>query len=84
MSDQEKCPIYSSMLKAYCSHCQGTGRGTAAANPKSSLREATFKGHPVVEILKDGASIHIWDDQFQFGLRKAEMLVACIDVRRDF
>ncbi len=43
MSDQEKCPIYPSMLKAYCSHCQGTGRGTAAANPKFSLMEATFK-----------------------------------------
>src|SRR6267378_2842802 len=83
MSGQEKCPIYPSMLKAYCSHCQGTGRGTAA-NPKFSLREATFKGHPVAEILKDGASIHIWDDHFQFGRRKAEMLVACIDVLRDF
>jgi len=83
MSDQEKCPIYPSMLKAYCSHCQGTGRGTAA-NPKFSLREATFKGHPVAEILKDGASIHMWDDHFQFGRRKAEMLVACIDVLRDF
>lgn len=83
MSDQEKCPIYPSMLRAYCSHCQGTGRG-AAANPKFSLSEATFTGHPVVEILKDGASIHMWDDHFQFGRRKAEMLVACIDVLRDF
>jgi hypothetical protein len=81
MSDQEKCPIYPSMLKAYCSHCQGIGHGTAA-NPKFSLSEATFKGHPVVEILKDGASIHMWDDHFQFGRRKAEMLVACIDRTR--
>ena len=72
MSDQEKCPIYSSMLKAYCSHCQGTGRGTAAANPKFSLIEATFKGHPVVEILKDGASIHMWGDHFQFGRQSGD------------
>jgi len=41
MSGQEKCPIYPSMLKAYCSHCHGTGRGTVA-NPKFSLMEATF------------------------------------------
>jgi hypothetical protein len=83
MSDQERCPIYPSMLKAYCSHCQGTGRGTTG-KPKFSVREGTYNGYPVVEVLRDGAAIHVWDSHFQFGRRKAEMLLACIEVLRDF
>ena len=49
-----------------------------------TLGRQPLKAILVAEILKDGASIHIWDDHFQFGRRKAEMLVACIDVLRDF
>jgi hypothetical protein len=83
MSSQEKCPIYPSMLKAYCSHCQGTTRGSVG-NPTFSLKEAQFNGYPVVEVLKDGGAIHMWDSHFQFGQRKAEMLIACVDLLRDF
>lgn len=38
----------------------------------------------MIEILKDGASVGSWDRNFQFGPRKAEMLVACIEVLRKF
>jgi hypothetical protein len=46
------------MLKAYCSHCQGTEPGTAE-NPKYSLKEDDFDGYPIVEVLKNGGSIHM-------------------------
>jgi len=36
MSDQEKCPLFPSIPKAYCSHCQGTARGTADQRSRSS------------------------------------------------
>ena len=83
MSDNERCPIFSSVLKAYCSHCQGTARGTPG-NPKFSLKDGTVNGFPVVEVLRDGAAIHPWDEHFRFGKRKAEMLLTCIDVLREF
>jgi hypothetical protein len=83
MPDQEKCPIFPSIPKAYCSHCQGTARGTRD-NPRFSLKEGLFQGYPVVEVLKDGASIHIWDAHFQFGRRKAEIMLACIPLLRQF
>ncbi len=50
----------------------------------SPLGRQSLKAILSLKILQDGASIHMWDDHFQFGRRKAEMLVACIDVLRDF
>jgi hypothetical protein len=83
MSGKERCPIFPSMLKEYCSHCQGTARGTPG-NPNFSLQESIFNGFPVVEVLRDGAAIHPWDEHFRFGKRKAEMLLTCIEVLREF
>jgi hypothetical protein len=83
MDDRERCPKNPSMLKAYCSHCQGTERGTVE-NPRYSLKEDYFNGYPIVEVLKNGGSIHIWDSHFRFGQRKAEMLVACVSIIRKF
>jgi hypothetical protein len=83
MSDEDRCPLNPSMLKAYCSHCQGKAPGTRD-NPHFSLKEDYFNGQPIVEILKDGAAIHFWDSHFQFGKRKAEMLIVCIDILRAF
>jgi hypothetical protein len=83
MSDQERCAKYTSMLKAYCSHCQGTERGTAD-NPRFSLREEYFDGYPVVEVLKNGGPVHRFDSNFRFGVRKAQMLLACVDLLREF
>ena len=83
MPEQERCPKYPSMLKAHCSHCQGTERGTAD-NPRFSLKEDYFHGHPIVEVLKNGGSVHMWDANFRFGQRKAEILIACVAVLREF
>jgi hypothetical protein len=73
------------MPKEYCSHCQGLERGTAE-NPIFSLKEdkEDFEGHPMVEVLMNGGPACSWDKQFQFGQRKVEMLIACMDVLRKF
>jgi hypothetical protein len=71
------------MLKAHCSHCQGTERGTAD-NPRFSLKEGYFNGCPVVEILKNGGPVHTFDSNFRFGIRKAQMLMACVHILREF
>lgn len=83
MSDDERCPKYPSILKAYCSHCQGTDRGTAD-NPRYSLRKFRYLGNPMVEVLANGGPAVPWDKNFQFGLRKAQMLLACASLLRDF
>lgn len=77
---EERCPKFPSMFKAECSHCQGLERGTAD-NPHFSIKEADdFEGRPVVEVLKNGGPVCWWDEHFRFGLRKAEMLIACMDI----
>jgi hypothetical protein len=83
MDDRERCPKNPSMLKAYCSHCQGTERGTTD-NHRYSLKEGNFEGYPVVEVLKNGCAIHMRDEHFRFGQRKAEILVACVSLIRNF
>jgi len=71
------------MLKAHCAHCQGSDRGTAD-NPRFSLREDYLNGCPVVEVLKNGGPVHSFDSNFRFGIRKAQMLLACVHVLRNF
>lgn len=80
---EERCPQNPSMLRAYCSHCQGTEPGTSG-NPRFSLEEEDVYGCPVVEVLRNGGPIHQWDSNFRFGIRKAQMLIACIDLLREF
>lgn len=83
MAREERCPKNPSMLKAYCSHCQGTELGTEA-NPRFSIRQFYFDDFPVVEVLKNGGPVHVYDSSFRFGIRKALMIVACLDVLREF
>jgi hypothetical protein len=83
MTEAEKCSKYPSMLKAHCSHCRGTERGTAD-NPRYSLIEGHYHGFPVVEVLANGGSIHAWDKNFRFGLRKGEIFVACVPLLKEF
>ena len=52
--------------------------------PTFTIKTSSYKGHPIVEVLKDGAPIHIHDEHFRFGLSKAKMLLACLDVLKDF
>ena len=77
------CPKNTSLPKAYCAHCQGTERGTPN-NPRFSLKEYYFNGYPVVEVLKDGGQVVWSDSHFRFGIRKAQMLVACVVLFREF
>jgi hypothetical protein len=83
MSGQERCPKNPSMLRAYCSHCQGTNQGTLE-NPRFSLKEDYLNGSPVVEVLKNGGPVHFYDSNFRFGVRKAQMLLACLEVLKEF
>jgi hypothetical protein len=83
MAREERCPKNPSMLKVYCSHCQGTELGTEA-NPRFSIRQSYFDDFPVVEVLKNGGPVHVYDSSFRFGIRKALMLVTCVDVLREF
>lgn len=83
MTGHERCPKYPSMLKAYCAHCQGTERGTMD-NPRFSLKEGYFNGYPVVEVLKNGGPVVMSDSHFRFGVRKAQILIACANVLREF
>lgn len=80
---RERCPKFPGFYKSECAHCQGTMRGTPD-NPHFSLKEDYFNGWPVVEVLKDGGRIHKFDEHFRFGIRKAKMLVACVNHLREF
>ncbi len=80
-----RCEKYPSLLRKFCSHCQGTAQGTDE-NPRFSIREDIDEnsGYPVVEILKNGGQIHRFDSHFRFGRRKAEMLLACLPALKEF
>jgi hypothetical protein len=71
------------MLRAYCSHCQGTSRGTKD-NPAFSIKEIFGHGFPLVEVLKDGGQVGWWDEHFQFSVRKAQMLLSCLPLLKEF
>ena len=83
MPNDERCPKYPSMLKAFCSHCQGSAPGTRD-NPVFSLKKGWYQGFPVVEVLKNGGPIHSYDSNFRFGVRKAQVIVACIEILKEF
>ena len=83
MPIEERCSKYPSILKAHCSHCQGTQLGTGD-NPRFTLEEYESNGYPVVEVLKNGGPVHFHDANFRFGIRKAKMLLACITCLREF
>jgi hypothetical protein len=82
---EDRCDKYPSVLRAHCSHCQGTAPGTQA-NPRFSIKENFDEdhGYPVVEVLKNGGPIHRFDEHFRFGRRKAEMLLACLPALKEF
>lgn len=80
MADQERKPcLLHPSLKSFC----GCQKGTAQ-NPKFTLREGTYEGNPVVEIFKNGGPIHRFDEHFRFGIRKAQMFVACLAAIHEF
>lgn len=68
------CPLHPS-LGGFCA-CQNP-RGDDA-HPRFSLVEDRFNGCPVIELLKNGGPIHRYDEHFRFGVRVAQMFVACL------
>lgn len=79
----ERCDKYPSLERRFCSHCQGTARGTEE-NPHFSIKEDFINGCPVVELLKNGGSIHQFDKHFRFGLRKAAVVLAALPLLKKF
>lgn len=78
-----RCDKYPSLERRFCSHCQGTARGTRE-NPHFSIRYYKVNRRPVVEILKNGGPIHRNDARFAYGVCKAGMLIACLPALRVF
>lgn len=80
MDNTERCDKHPSIPKAYCSCTSARRNGT----PTFSMIAGRFEGNPVVEILKNGGPIHRNDQHFVIGVRKAEMLLACVDALKEF
>ena len=77
---RERCPRHPSIPKEFCS-CQSRGTNE---NPVFSMVASEYLGSPVIELHKNGGPIHCWDKHFAFGVRKAEMLLTCIDALYEF
>ena len=53
--------------------------------PHFSLVEVdAFNGCPLVEVLKDDGPVHPFDKHFRFGVRKAQMMLACVNILGEF
>ena len=83
MADDSRtlCPLHPS-LRGFCA-CRTSTRGTSLS-PIFSVRESEYQGYPVIELLKNGGPIHNFDQHFRFGVRKAEMLLACLEAIKEF
>jgi hypothetical protein len=51
---------------------------------KYTIKESTYKNHPVIIPLYDGKEIHELDPDFQFGISKAKILISCMDIIKEF
>src|SRR5437588_4522291 len=59
-----------------CSHCN--------RSPRYEQRPFIFEGNRMVEILRNGGPIHPYDSHFQFGTKKAELILAALPVIKEF
>ena len=75
------CPLHPSLAR-FCA-CRTSTRGTGLS-PIFSVRESEYQGYPVIELLKNGGPIHKFDQHFRFGVRKAEMFLACLKSIKEF
>jgi len=70
-NEDERCPK-TGLKRSSCYHCQEP--------PEYSIKEGVFKGLPVVEILHQGGAIHEFDEHFRFGVKKAKLILACMEI----
>lgn len=70
MPGEDRCQH--GMIRTQCAICQ--------APPEYEMKESTFKGYPIVELLYRGGPIHERDSHFRFGKKKAMLLLACIKI----
>ncbi len=64
------------LTRETCSHCR--------TPPRYQLRTFVFEGNRMVEVLKDGGPVHAYDSHFQFGTKKAKLLLAALPVIQEF
>ncbi len=69
-------------MRGFCA-CDRSARGTNLT-PIFSLHEGKYLGYPLIEVLKNGGPIHRFDSHFSFGVRKAEMIIACLEPIKEF
>lgn len=71
---------HSLLPKDQCSHCSAGISSLAGYQ----LRSVWFEGFPTVEILKDGGSVHPYDEHFRFGVQKAWLLLGALQIIKEF
>src|SRR3989442_3541350 len=71
---------HTGLRKSYCSHCNPA----IVPEPHYELRPSSYRGNPVVEVLKDGGPVHPYDEHFRFGREKAKLIVAAMDLIEEF
>ena len=86
---EEPCPINPSMQKRFCSHCNPPSapppRGVHGTDTTHSIREDSYEGYPTIELLANGGPIHFsGKGRLTFGIRKAKMLLACLEPIKEF
>src|SRR6266536_4031723 len=69
---------FSNLPKQSCSHCKRHKRR------QYELRESSYYGNEIVEVLKDGGPIHSHDEHFRFGVEKAVLMLASIAMVKQF
>ena len=80
------------MQKRFCAHCNPRSapppRGVHGADTTHSIREDSYEGYPTIELLANGGPIHFSGGsrkgRLTFGIRKARMLLACLEPIKEF
>ena len=73
--NSETCEI-TWMQRKTCFHCHRP--------PRYQLRKFVYNGNRMVEVLRDGGPVHVYDRHFQFGWKKAELLLAALPIIQEF